>query len=326
MADKKTVLITGYCGFVGAHLASHLLEQGYRVYGTHFAASPPASEEHKARSRHVTAVECDVTKRGDVRRVLRHVRPDFVYHLAAQSHVPTAWKRPEATFKINVVGTLNLLRTIHELGLQPRILSVCSAQEYGDVRGEQFSLDETTPLRPMNPYATSKVAQDFLSYQYAQEPGLDIVRVRPFNHTGPGQNTAFVCSRLAWQVARIVLEMQEPVLKVGNLKPRRDFLDVRDVVRAYHLALQKGRQGEVYNIASGKARSIQSILRTLIRYGRRKVRIERDDSLYRPVDIMEIRGNASKFKRATGWRPLISFEKTLHDILDYWLRVLRRQR
>ncbi len=326
MAGKKIVLITGYCGFVGAHLASHLLEQGYRVYGTYFAASPPASEEHEACSRHVTAVECDITKRGDVRRVLQQVRPDFVYHLAAQSHVPTAWKKPEATFKINITGTLNLLQSINKLGLQPRILSVGSAEEYGDVGAEDLPLDEKAPLRPMNPYATSKVAQDFLSQQYAKAPGLDVVRVRSFSHTGPGQSTAFVCPHFAWQVARIMLGMQEPVIKVGNLKPRRDFLDVRDVVRAYHLALQKGRKGEVYNIASGKARSIQSILNMMLCYGRHDVRIERDDSLYRPTDVMEVRGNASRFRRSTGWRPLISFEKTLHDIFDYWLRVLKKQR
>ncbi len=326
MARKKIALITGYCGFVGGYLAGYLYEQGCRVYGTYFAASPPASEQHRACSRFVTGVECDMTKRSDVRRMLQQVRPDFVYHLAAQSHVPTAWKRPAATFKVNVIGTLNLLQTIHELGLQPRILSVCSADEYGDVRADELPLAETAPLRPMNPYATSKVAQDFLSQQYAKAPGLDVVRVRPFNHTGPGQNTAFVCSRLAWQVARIELGMQEPVLTVGNLKPRRDFLDVRDVMRAYHLALQKGRQGEVYNIASGKARSIQSILDMLVSYGGRDVRIERDDSLYRPADVMEVRGNATRLRRSTGWRPLISFETTLHDILDYWLRVLKKQR
>lgn len=326
MARKKIALITGYCGFVGGYLAGYLYEQGCRVYGTCFAESPPASEQHRACRRHVTTVECDMTKSSDVRRMLKQVRPDFVYHLAAQSHVPTAWKKPEATFKINITGTLNLLQSINKLGLQPRILSVGSAEEYGDVGAEDLPLDEKAPLRPMNPYATSKVAQDFLSYQYAKAPGLDVVRVRSFSHTGPGQSTAFVCPHFAWQVARIMLGIQEPVIKVGNLKPRRDFLDVRDVVRAYHLALQKGRQGGVYNIASGKARSIQSILSMLLRYGQRDVRIERDDSLYRPADVLEVRGNASKFRRSTGWRPLISFEKTLHDILDYWLRVLKKQR
>jgi len=177
---------------------------------------------------------------------------------------------------------------------------------------------EESPLRPNNPYAVSKVAQDFLGLQYHLAYGLPVVRVRPFNHTGPGQSPRFVVPAFASQIARIEVGLQEPVLRVGNLDAARDFSDVRDIVRAYHLAVTEGEPGEVYNLASGRPQPVRGLLETLLGYSQVKIRVERDEERSRPVDVPVVYGSAEKFHRQTGWEPQIPFEQTLRDTLEYW--------
>src|SRR5207237_4757141 len=195
--------------------------------------------------------------------MVEQVRPDYVFHLAAQSYVPEAFRRPEATIMNNVVGQLNLLDPLRQVSPDAKVLVVCSSEQYGLVRPEDTPIDEDTPFRPNNPYAVSKIAQDALALQHFLAYDQQIIRVRPFNHLGPGQNENFVAAAFAQQIARIEAGKQEPVIYVGNLEAVRDFTDVRDMVRAYHLAITRGEPGEVYNIGSGKGRTIQWLLDTL---------------------------------------------------------------
>ncbi|MGD9001474.1 MAG: GDP-mannose 4,6-dehydratase, partial [Anaerolineae bacterium] len=195
---------------------------------------------------------------------------------------------------------------------------VGSNEEYGAPEADELPQTEQNPLRPNNPYAVSKVGQDFLGLQYYLAYGLLVVRVRPFNHTGPRQSRRFVVPAFASQIARIEAGLQEPVIRVGNLDTSRDFLDVRDIVRAYHLAVTRGEPGEVYNLASGRPQSIQALLNTLLSYSEMRIRIERDPERYRPVDVPVAYGSAEKFYRRTGWEPRIPFEQTLRDTLAYW--------
>jgi GDP-4-dehydro-6-deoxy-D-mannose reductase len=193
-----------------------------------------------------------------------------------------------------------------------------SNEEYGAPQPDELPQTEESPLRPNNPYAVSKVAQDFLGLQYYLAYGLPVVRVRPFNHTGPGQSPRFVVPAFASQIARIEAGLQEPVMRVGNLDAARDFSDVRDIVRGYHLAVTKGEPGEVYNLASGRPQSVRGLLETLLGYSQVKIRVEIDPERYRPVDVPVAYGSAEKFRQRTGWMPQIPFEQTLRDTLEYW--------
>lgn len=316
-------LITGYGGFVAEYLADLLIGEGYEIAATVYPDFFNDEIKSRAERKGIKAFSCDLTKASQIKRILRIFAADEIYHLAAQSHVPTAWKNPVETYKSNVFGTLNIFTSLKELKQTPRILNVGSSEEYGDCKEDEMPLTESSPLKPTNPYAASKVAQDFAAYQYAKTGGLDIVRTRPFSHTGPGQRSKFACPNFTKQAALIALKMQEPVIKVGNLSAKRDFLDVRDVVRAYYLALKKGRNGDVYNIASGKARSIESVLKTSIGFVDTKVEIIKDPSLFRPADIPILRGDASLLRKVTGWKPIIPFETTLLDLYNFWLKNLK---
>lgn len=316
-------LVTGYGGFVAEYLVKLLSENNYEIAVTVFPPMLNNTIKKQAKKQGVKIYSCDLTNEQNVKKLIKDFKPNEIYHLAAQSHVPTAWKNPTDTFKTNVFGTLNIFTAVLYNKISPRILVVGSSEEYGDCRDEDMPLKETSPLKPTNPYAASKVAQDFIAFQYAKTGGLDIVRVRPFSHTGPGQRSKFVCPNFTKQIAKIALGLKEPIIKVGNLKPKRDFLDVRDVVRAYYLALKKGKCGAVYNIASGKARSIESILKTCIKFSLKDIKIENDPSLFRPADIPVLKGDASLFKKTTGWKPLIPFDKTLQDLYCFWLEYLQ---
>jgi GDP-4-dehydro-6-deoxy-D-mannose reductase len=207
---------------------------------------------------------------------------------------------------------------VRSLGLSSRIQVAGSSEEYGLVDPDELPITESQPLRPLSPYAVSKVSQDMLAYQYHQSYGLDVVRTRGFNHTGPRRGSVFVCSNFAFQIASIELGRQEPVLRVGNLEARRDFTDVRDMVRAYALALEKGKPGEVYNICSGRSVSIQHVLDLLLERTTAKIAVETDPQRLRPSDVPVLEGSAERFHADTGWQPRIPFEQTLADLLDYW--------
>jgi GDP-4-dehydro-6-deoxy-D-mannose reductase len=309
----KRALVTGAGGFGGTHLLEYLLANtGWDIYGNaHAAALHPGDER-------VSWVASDLTDRRATASMVAEVRPDYIFHLAAQSNVPQAFKNPEGTFMTNVIGQLNLLDALRESVPNARVLVVCSSEEYGLVRPEDIPIDEDTPFRPNNPYAVSKIAQDALATQYFLSYGQQTIRVRPFNHIGPGQTEQFVTAAFARQVARIEAGLQEPVISVGNLEAERDFADVRDTVRAYHLALTKGEPGEVYNIGSGVARKMQWILDTLISMSKIAVEIRQDPSRMRPSDIPQLVCNPTKFNKLTRWQPQIPIEQTLKDILDYW--------
>jgi GDP-4-dehydro-6-deoxy-D-mannose reductase len=246
------------------------------------------------------------------------VQPDYILHLAAQSFVPSSFADPWDTLQNNIRAQLNLLEAVRRSESHVRVLVIGSNEEYGTPRPDELPQTEESPLRPNNPYAVSKVAQDFMGLQYHLAYGLPVVRVRPFNHTGPGQTPRFVVPAFASQIARIEAGLQEPVMKVGNLEVSRDFTDVRDIVRAYHLAVTQGEPGEVYNLASGRAQSVRGLLDMLLSYSQVEIRVERDPELYRPVDVPVGYGTALKFHRLTGWKPEIPFAQTLQDVLAYW--------
>lgn len=250
--------------------------------------------------------------------LLEAIKPDYVFHLAAQASVRRAWANPAQTLVNNSTIQVNLLQAVVELGLAPRILIVGSADEYGLIEEKTGVVNEDTPLRPLNPYAVSKIAQDYLGLQYHLSHGLDIVRVRPFNHIGPRQGLGFVVPDFSKQIADIEAGFQEPVMRVGNLSARRDFTDVRDMVRGYCLALTVGKAGQVYNLGSSRAYAIQEILDRLLDMSRVSVRVETDPERLRPSDIPIMVCDSSRFRGATGWQPKYDIADTLRDVLDYW--------
>ncbi len=313
----RRVLVTGVTGFAGSHLVDYMLTRNdCEIFGIHRWRSPTENIEHfKER---ITLVECDLRDASSTRDTLERIRPDWIFHLAAQSFVPTSWSAPTESLTTNVLGELNVFEAVRRLGLSCRIQIACSSEEYGMVFENELPIRETNPLRPLSPYAVSKVAQDLLAYQYWMSWKVDSVRTRGFNHEGPRRGPVFVASDFAKQIADIEKGRKPPVLHVGNLEAKRDFTDVRDMVRAYWLALEKCEPGEVYNLCSGRAYSIQEVLDLLL--GMTKVRIEvRQDRLrLRPSDVPVLMGDRTKFTRATGWEPTIPFERTLRDMLDFW--------
>ncbi len=311
-------LITGVTGFAGSHLAEYLFDHQpqVEVVGIKRWRSPMENIAHLVDR--LKLVETDLRDYHSVYRMLEEIRPDYIFHLAAQSFVPSSWNSPAATFETNVVGQTHIFEAVRSLSLDPVIQIACSSEEYGLVHPEETPMTEENPLRPLSPYAVSKIAQDYLGYQYFQSYGLKVVRTRGFNHTGPRRGDVFVVSNFAKQLARIKAGLAEPVIRVGNLEASRDFTDVRDMVRAYWLAVTKGRPGEVYNIASGKGIVIREMLERLIELTGIEVEIQEDPERMRPSDVEILLGDASKFRADTGWEPEIPFEQTLMDTVDYW--------
>jgi GDP-4-dehydro-6-deoxy-D-mannose reductase len=319
-------LITGITGFAGSHLAEYLLAEqpGVEVYGTFRWRSRMDNVEHLDRK--IKLVEADLRDYSSMHHALETTRPDFIFHLAAQSFVPSSWNAPNDTIVTNASGQTNLFEAIRILELDPVVQIACSSEQYGLVLPDEVPISETNPLRPLSPYAVSKVAQDFLGYQYHQSYGLKVVRTRGFNHTGPRRGQVFVTSNFCSQVAAIELGLQEPIIRVGNIEAIRDFTDVRDMVRAYWLAVTKARPGEVYNIASGKGIRIREMLDLVLSFSRAKVRTEVDPTRLRPSDVEILIGDSSKFRADTGWEPQIPFEQTVRDLLDYWRQKLASRR
>jgi GDP-4-dehydro-6-deoxy-D-mannose reductase len=243
------------------------------------------------------------------------VQPAQVYHLAALSSVAASFQDPTPTYQTNVMGTLHLLDALRRLAPASRTLVVSSAEVYG---GLTNPLPESTPLAPASPYAASKAAAEMIAIQHHRAYGLHVVRARSFNHTGPGQTARFAVSAFARQIARIEVARQAPVLGVGNLAARRDFLDVRDVAQAYMALVRLGAAGEVYNVCSGRAVALQALLDGLLSLAKVGIDVERDPALDRPVDVPELRGDPARLQAATGWRPEIPLEQTLADVLAYW--------
>lgn len=311
------VLITGITGFVGSHLTEFLLEQeGVEVFGTLRWRSKTDNIEH-LRDR-IKLYECDLRDASSIRQVIAAVKPERIFHLAAQSFVPMSWIAPSETMTTNTVGQINLFEAVRECELDPQIQIAGSSEEYGLVHPGELPLVETSPLRPLSPYAVSKVAQDLLGYQYARSYRMHIVRTRAFNHSGPRRGEVFATSNFSKQIALIEAGLQEPVIRVGNLDSRRDFTDVRDIIQGYWLSLEKGAVGEVYNLCSGEDVAIRDVLDILLGFTRHKITIQPDPRRMRISDVLILRGDCSKFRKKTGWAPRIPLSKTLEDLLNDW--------
>ncbi|MFC5401650.1 GDP-mannose 4,6-dehydratase [Cohnella soli] len=309
-------LVTGISGFVGSHMAEFLLREGVEVVGTIRNRSRMDHIAHLLKD--IRLAECELRDPFSVESLIGTEQPDLIFHLAAQSFVPTSWNSPIDTIHNNVAGEVNLFEAIRRFGLGTRIQIACSSEEYGQVEPDETPIRETNPLRPLSPYAISKVAQDYLGYQYHKSYGLHVVRTITFNHTGPRRGENFVTSNFAKQIVDIEKGKKPPVIYVGNLDAKRDFTDVRDVVRGYWLALEKGKPGENYNIASGKCYTISEVLALLLSFSEVKIEVKTDPARLRPSDVEILLGDYRKFNEATGWAPEIPFEKTMEDLIEYW--------
>ena len=310
-------LITGITGFAGSHLAEYLLSRGdCEVHGTMRWRS--RTENITQLGNRITTHVCDMRDATSMYELIRDLKPDRIYHLAAQSFVPMSWVAPAETFTTNVIGQTNIFEAIRAVGCATRVQIACSSEEYGLVLPEETPIKETNPLRPLSPYAVSKVAQDLMGYQYHQSYGMHVVRTRGFNHTGPRRGDVFVTSNFARQIVDIENGKKEPVIHVGNLEAVRDFTDVRDTVVAYCLALERGKPGDVYNVATGKGYKIREMLDILLSYSKVKIETSQDPKRMRPSDVELLLGDATKLRTETGWEPKYKFEQTMKDLLDFW--------
>lgn len=312
----KKALITGIAGFVGSHMAEFLLGQGIEVYGLCRPRSKTDHIEGIINKLHLE--DADLLDSHSLYSTISRIKPDMIFHLAAQSFVPTSWVSPSVTLEVNIVGSSNLFEAVRMAGIDPIVQIAGSSEEYGLVYPDEVPIKETNPLRPLSPYAVSKLAMDYLGYQYFQSYKIRIMRTRGFNHTGPRRGETFAESNFAKQVAMIEKGKQDPVIHVGNLEASRDYTDVRDMVKAYMLAVEKCDPGESYNICTGKTIKIGDMLNLLLSFSKLKVDIQQDPSRMRPSDVPVLLGDNSKFVGKTGWKPEIPFEKTMEDLLNYW--------
>lgn len=307
-------LITGITGFAGSHLADLLISRNIAVYGFYHPDHPTANIDHIKNK--IKLVPANLLDTQQINLEVKELDLDYVFHLAASSSPSLSFQNPWETFENNLKSQINLLDALNEIHSKAKILIIGSAEEYGLVNKEDLPLDENSALRPPSPYAVSKIAQDFLGYEYFVHHKMHIVRVRPFNHIGPRQSHGFVVAAFASQIAQIEKATYGEI-KVGNLNSYRDFTDVRDMVRAYLLALEKGKAGEVYNIGSGKLIKIAEVLDMLIAKSPAKIKVVVDKSRFAPVEIEAFSCNYSKFHKATGWEPKIPLDTTLSDTIGY---------
>lgn len=305
----KKVLVTGSEGFAGHHLRRELESNGYEVFGADLQTGSDGPKQYF----------CDISKAEEIKIIVSSLKPDAIIHLAAWSNPGTSFSHPQKTLEVNTIGTINLLEAVRTLeNYQPRILVIGSSAEFGIVPKDKLPMTEETPLFANSPYGVSKIANWFTVCQYIASYGLDIIYPTPFNHTGPGQGLGYIASDIASQITKIENGEQEPIIKTGDLTALRDMLDVRDVVRAYRLLLEKGKTGERYLICSGKSTSINEVVDTLLSLSTFKITKETDLEKLRPSDMPEQRGNPEKLYNTTGWKPEIPLKKTLKDLLNWY--------
>ena len=324
-------LITGGYGFVGRHLAQHLVSCGDDVAVSYHPNSKvdgePKSEAYSTPlPKIVQSVALDVSDADGVRQLISVLRPDAVYHLAAQTFVPDFERDYRSGFEVNSFGTLNLLDAIVEHSPETRFLCVSSSEAYGEPRPGGLPLTEDSPLRPISFYGVSKAMADVATFRYSFREGVQAVRVRPFSHVGPGQDDRFALSSFAKQIAKIKLGRAEPVISVGNLEVKRDFSDVSDIVRGYREALLNGKRGAAYNLCSGNSHFIQELLEKLIGIAEVDVEIKQDPNRMRPADISDVYGTYSRAQKDFGWKPRIEIEATLNSLFTHWLEVVEKSR
>jgi GDP-4-dehydro-6-deoxy-D-mannose reductase len=311
------ILITGVTGFAGGFLAEALFQGGdVQLAGIGRESQWPPTTRHLAERLELHGL--DLRDSARIEELLRRFQPEHIYHLAGYAHVGRSFHEPQAAWAGNLQATLSLYDAVQRWGGKPRVLYVSSSQVYGEPELADQAFDERSPLRPTSPYGVSKAAADLVSYQYTCSPGLDIVRVRPFNHIGPRQSPEYAVAHFAKQIAEIERKRRPPILETGNLSSLRDLTDVRDMVRAYILIMEKCRRGEVYNAATGEVHPMQSILDRLLGMARLRVEVRQQAEQVRAADTSVIRGDAGKMRRELGWTPAFSLDQTLADTLDYW--------
>lgn len=317
----KKILVTGASGFAGSYLVDYLVENKKEdFFGTYY--SDKGTKNLEKNKNRINLTKVDLTNESQTQQLIEKIKPDEIYHLAAFASSVDSFSSPVKTVINNISSQINILEALKNNNLiNTKILIISSAEVYGGVKPEDLPINENTPFNPTNPYAVSKLAQDFLGKQYFMADNLKVIIARPFNHIGPRQTPDFVVSSFAKKIVEIEKRKKEPVLPVGNLEAKRDFTDVRDVVKAYVLLMDKGIPGDAYNIGSGVPYKISDILDKLLSYSNAKVIIQSDKSLFRPIDNPELVCDASKLKNLTGWKPEIKIEKTLKDTLDYWRNI-----
>jgi len=307
-------LIIGAAGFVGKHLVNELINTGWEVSGTRLPTETADLD--------IPVYGLDILDAAAVKSLIKKTDPDYVFHLAAQSSVAISWKQPALTADVNIKGAINLFEAIRDADKPPRVILTGSGEEYGHIQPEDLPLVENTTLKPGNIYACTKSAQAMIGMVYARSYELEVIIVRAFNHIGPGQTDTFVVPGFCKQIAEIEAKGNNGTIKVGNLDAKRDFTDVRDIVRAYRLLAEKGKSGEIYNIGSGISVSIADILDKILEISDASIKIEQDPQRMRPSDIPDVRADISKIVACTGWEPEIPLETTIFDVLNEWRKKL----
>ncbi len=312
---KNTAIVTGVEGFIGSYLAQFLAAKNWRVIGTH----QTHGFKPRVATNEVKFIQCDLRNGQRMQQIFHRLQPTHVFHLGAQSLPTVSWADPAGTFESNIMGSLHVFEAARHLKHPPVIVSACSSAEYGNVPPSQIPVTEEQPLKPLHPYGISKVCLDLLARQYCADYKIPSVNIRLFNTTGAGK-TGDAPSDFVRQLVRIKKGQQRPVIEVGNLKPRRAFLDVQDTVNGFYLAAMKGRRGEAYNLCAEKTYEMGEVLRTAIRLSGVKPEIRPVDRLMRPSDEKIIFGSTKKLRRDTGWKPLLTLPETLAAMIEFWER------
>ena len=305
-------LVVGGGGFVGPYLVRHLKDElGYEVTVT-------KTEKETLAMDGAVVKNLDILDKNQISELLNEEKPDYLFHLAAQSSVAYSWKNPTLTVDVNIKGCVNLLEAVKDADEKQRVLLIGSGEEYGHIKKDECPIIEDNVLRPGNIYAATKSCQNMLGKIYSDAYGLDIMMVRAFNHIGPNQTPVFVVADFCKQVADIEKGKQEPVIYVGNLSAKRDFTDVRDVVKAYALLVKGGKRGETYNVGRGHAVAIEDILKEIVSMSDKDIEVKVDEKKLRPVDVPIIEPDIEKIKKEVGWEPVIELRQTLEETLEYW--------
>jgi len=321
---KKKILITGITGFVGSHMADFLLQRDdVEVYGTkRWNLSRLRNIYHQLDNPRLTIIDCDITDPVGVNNLIEKVVPDNIFHFAAESFVSPSWLHPSHYMDINYKGTVNIMEACRMAKINPRILIAGSPEEHGDIKAEELPITESTVLRPVNPYAVTKVAQDLIGYVYHRSYGMNIIRTRAFNHEGPRRDYVFGLPWYAYQIARIEAGKQTPILETGHTGDKRNFTHIKDMIEAYYLAMENCNPGELYLIGSDEEDHIctfkEALDRMIVLSNAKKIEVQVNPKYVRPTALLFLIGDTTKFRNLTGWKPKISIDQILLDTLNYW--------